>query len=189
MKKNNINKTEARARTVNEGTPSVAVRDVPKAEPQGRADGEDTRQELTLNKRLLLATGAVAILIVGVVVALGSFGGTTVVDNSANNTLTQEEAEKEIEDLLTRVGKHILLPEGEMPLVATVIDASALVAEQPFYSGAQDNDRLIIYGEALKAIIYSPERDIVINVGPIQFSQAAEEEVSQDIIDDGVVAE
>lgn len=74
----------------------------------------------------------------------------------------------EVERTVAAVGKHILLPEGETPLVATITDADTLRQEQPFYQNAIDGDQLLIYGESLRAIIYSPSRDIIVNVGPVE---------------------
>ena len=122
-----------------------------------------------VNQRLLLTGGVVAVLFVGAVAALTSFSGDGTPAN-VNESLTQEEAQQEVEELLERVGRHIVLPEDETPLIATVINAETLIAEQPFYTGVQDGDRLIVYNDSLKAIIYSPDRDIIVNVGPVQFA-------------------
>ena len=78
-----------------------------------------------------------------------------------------------VEKTITAAGKLMILPESEAPLVATIVDAEALQQEQPFYRGAQDGDRLLIYGTSLRAILYSPDRDIIVNVGPIQVPQEA----------------
>ena len=74
----------------------------------------------------------------------------------------------EVERTVAAVGKHILLPENETPLVATITDATTLRQEQPFYQDAVDGDQLLIYGESLRAIIYSPSRNIIVNVGPVE---------------------
>lgn len=74
-------------------------------------------------------------------------------------------AEQEIGALLSDVGQHILLPEGESPVVATVQDAVVLASQQAFYKDVQNGDKLLVYRD--KAIIYSPARDRIINVGPV----------------------
>lgn len=79
----------------------------------------------------------------------------------------QEIVREEIEKIVEQVKKHILIPEGEVPTMATVVNAQELIAEQPFYSGAQDGDKVLLYLEIQRAIIYSPERDIIVNVGPL----------------------
>lgn len=79
----------------------------------------------------------------------------------------QEIAKKEIHQLLDKVGKLIVLPADEEPTVATIADVEALRKEQSFYSDAQNGNKVLIYMQAKKAIIYDEERNILINVGPI----------------------
>ena len=76
-------------------------------------------------------------------------------------------AKKEIDDLLAKVKRHMVLPQGEDPVVATVTDKDALAKEQPFYKDANNGDRVIAYMVARKAIIYDPIHDVVVNAGPI----------------------
>lgn len=78
-------------------------------------------------------------------------------------------AKKEVQDLVAAVGKLIVLP-SEEPTVATVMDAKKLIAEQTFYQGAINGDKLLIYPKAQKAIIYSPSRGVLVNVGPVYFN-------------------
>ena len=72
--------------------------------------------------------------------------------------------QQETEELLKAIGRHILLPEGE-PLVATIVDAETLKASQPFYAEAKNGDKLVVYQE--KALIYDPDKDVLVNVGPV----------------------
>jgi len=80
----------------------------------------------------------------------------------------QEEIRKQdLENLLSRVRAHMILPEDEEPTVATITNVEALIEDQPFFDGANDGDKVLVYVGARKAIIYSPERDLVINVGAV----------------------
>jgi heme/copper-type cytochrome/quinol oxidase subunit 2 len=79
----------------------------------------------------------------------------------------QEMAKKEAQTLVAKIGKLIMLPADEEPTIATVTDVDALKKEQPFYRDAQNGDKVIIYMQAKKAIIYNEARDILVNVGPI----------------------
>lgn len=85
----------------------------------------------------------------------------------------QELAKKEIQALLEKIGKHIVLPAGEEPTVATVTNADILKNEQAFYRDAQNGDKVIVYMQAKKAIIYNEAKDILVNVGPIFINEAA----------------
>lgn len=60
----------------------------------------------------------------------------------------------------------MLLPEEE-PVVATIIDSAFLATQSAFYAQAQNGDKLVIYPQAQKAFVYSPERNIIVNSGPL----------------------
>lgn len=82
------------------------------------------------------------------------------------NAITQEE----IDTLLAEVGELILLPQDEVPTIATVADPEAL-KDQAFFANAQKDDRVLIYAGAQKAILYSPARKQVIEVAPVNIGE------------------
>jgi len=90
----------------------------------------------------------------------------------------QELATQEIKAITDKVAKHLVLPSDEEPVIATVTNAEALAKEQPFYIGASDDDKVIIYAKAGKAILYNPTKDIIVNVGPVYVEQPKSEESS-----------
>ncbi len=118
-----------------------------------------------MNKRALL-------IFIIVLLVLG--GGGYFYYRSSHDTFEakQELSKEEIASILTAVGRHIRLPDEE-PLVATVADIDSLVATQSFYQGAENGDILLIYPTAAKAILYDPEGDVLINVGPIVLDEEA----------------
>lgn len=79
----------------------------------------------------------------------------------------QELQKKQTEETIAKVSKHIVLPQGEDPIIATVTDAAALKKESSFYELAQNGDIVIIYAKAKKAFLYDPEGDVILNVGPV----------------------
>ncbi len=81
-------------------------------------------------------------------------------------------SDKEIKSLVGKVSKLINVPE-ETPVIATIIKADQLIAEQKFYAGSKDGDYLIVFPTAQKAIIYRENENRLINVGPIIVDQAA----------------
>ena len=83
------------------------------------------------------------------------------------NQMQQEQAQAQMKDLIAKVGKLIILPTGEDPVIATINDAAGLSKDQVFYKGSENGDLVLVYQKASKAIIYSPSRNLIVNVGPI----------------------
>ena len=75
-------------------------------------------------------------------------------------------AELEAKELAEKVGKLILLPKDEVPTIATVSDPEVL-KNQAFFKDAKRGDKVLIYTNAKKAILYDPEANLVINVAPV----------------------
>lgn len=75
--------------------------------------------------------------------------------------------------LVQEVGKLIMLPTGEQPQIATVSDISKLKG-QSFFVNAHNGDKVLIYQKAKKAILFDPQADKIIEVGPISFSQVTQ---------------
>jgi hypothetical protein len=72
------------------------------------------------------------------------------------------------DDYIAAIAKKILLPKDRIaPRVAIVTDPVLLTEEQEFYRGAEAGDVLVVFEESRRAIIYSPRRDIIVNVGPV----------------------
>lgn len=85
----------------------------------------------------------------------------------------QELLKKDKEDLVAKVKKHIVLPEGEEPQVYNITDIDALSKQQPFYIGAHNGDRILIYSAAKQGFVYDPNRDIIVKVGPVYTGNSA----------------
>lgn len=80
-------------------------------------------------------------------------------------------AKAETASLVEKVGKHVELPTGEQPTVATVSDVSKL-STQTFFAGAKNGDKVLIYTTAKKAILYRPSEDKVINFAPLNVNNS-----------------
>ena len=122
-------------------------------------------EEIKVNK--MKAFPFIIWFILGLVLGAGSIFtyNTYLVKNPVKATNQLEQAQ--IKELITKVGKLIILPTGEEPVVATINDASALIKDQVFYKGSKNGDIVLVYQKASKAIVYSPERNLIVNVGPI----------------------
>lgn len=76
----------------------------------------------------------------------------------------------QINKIIQQAGKHILLPTG-IPQVITVSNVDTLKKSQPFFSQAQNGNKLLIYSN--KVIIYDPIGDRIIDVAYIKPSEAS----------------
>lgn len=84
----------------------------------------------------------------------------------------QSIARQETKDLIARVAKLIVLPEGEEPTVATVSDPEKL-KDQPFFAKAKKGDNVLIYTNAKKAILYDPVNNKIVEVAPLNIGNTA----------------
>ena len=74
---------------------------------------------------------------------------------------------QEVSILLDQVKKHMLLPDDEQPTIATLTDVDELKRQQPCFEKASNGDKVIVYANSQKAIIYSPDKDVIVNVGAL----------------------
>jgi len=77
-----------------------------------------------------------------------------------------EAAKIESKELMVKVGKLIMLPNEEAQ-VLTVADIETLKKTQPFFIDGKDNDKLLLFQIAKKAVLYRPSTNVVVNVAPI----------------------
>lgn len=82
------------------------------------------------------------------------------------------QVQAEIDVLVKEVGMLIELPQDETPTVATVTEVEK-VREQPFFAKAKNGDKVLIYTNARKAILYRPSDKRIIEVGAVNINQEA----------------
>lgn len=80
-----------------------------------------------------------------------------------------EAIQAEVDATVLKVGKLITLPSDEKPTVATVTDASK-VKDQQFFRNAENGDIVLIYTKAQKAILFRPEKNIIVEVGAVNIN-------------------
>lgn len=84
-----------------------------------------------------------------------------------------EAARVEVKTLVERVGNHIELP-NEEPTIATVSDKEKL-KEQAFFQKAENGDKVLIYTQTRKAILFRPSANKIIEVSTVNLGQAPPE--------------
>lgn len=110
-------------------------------------------------------------IIIGVAVVIGLLivGGGGYFYYQSQKSQTQNPAQgsqEEVKKLVLEVGKLMELPPGETPTVATVTDITKLQS-QPFFAMAKNGDKVLIYQNSQRAILYDPQAKKIINVAPI----------------------
>lgn len=68
--------------------------------------------------------------------------------------------------ILEKVNKLIDLPQDETPTIATILDKDKL-KDQDFFKKAANGDKLIVYMNAKKAVLYRPNINKIIEVAPV----------------------
>lgn len=78
----------------------------------------------------------------------------------------------ETSNLIEKISKHVLLPNGETPTIATVADPN-LLKDQAFFVDTLVGDKVLMYTNGKKAILYRPSIDRVINITVIDLDSPA----------------
>ncbi len=72
----------------------------------------------------------------------------------------------EVEGIISEISKLIELPSGEIPTIATVTDKTKL-QNQTILKKAENGDKVVIYAQAQKAILYRPSTKKIVDVVPV----------------------
>jgi len=86
--------------------------------------------------------------------------------SAQRNISGQQTSQAEVKALIEKVGHLILLPEGEDPTIATVVDPEKL-KDQPFFANSEKGDKVLIYTRTQKAILYNPGSNKIVEVAPV----------------------
>lgn len=76
---------------------------------------------------------------------------------------------KEIEDLTKEIGVMMMLPENETPTLATVTDKDKL-SEQSFFQKSENGDKVLIYSNTGRAILYRPSNKKIVDVTTVNIN-------------------
>jgi len=91
--------------------------------------------------------------------------------DASDPAMAQKLASAQVAELINKVGKLIELPE-EKPTVATITDYSKLKS-QLFFTNAKNGDKVLIYTEAKKAILFRESENMIIDVAPINIGTSS----------------
>lgn len=129
------------------------------------------------------------LLFVGIIAAIGLFSWAEMQRRDAVGRLqeteqelekiresTQQSASEVAQRVLSNVRQHMDVPEEPEPTVATIIDVNKLRETSEFYDNAENGDHLIITSN--RAILFDPDRNIIIDVVPVRIESNTDEEQS-----------
>ena len=85
--------------------------------------------------------------------------------NKRNSGEPEVLSANDVDSLVDRVGKLTYVPLDEEPEIATISDPTKFTQE--FFRFAQVGDRLLIYRNARRVILYRPSTNQVIETGPL----------------------
>jgi len=121
-------------------------------------------------KRVKIIIVTLVVIIIGVgAVALQLYFKNRSTAADQNGAAAIQANKAELAKLIEAVGKLIVLPQGKEPTLATVSDPEKL-KDQAFFKNAVLGDKVLIYSRAQKAILYSPSKNKIIEVAPINLS-------------------
>ena len=124
-----------------------------------KASSETTHEKLHQYKGRKFLFPAV-ILIVGLIAGIFAY------DYYLSSIKKSPEAK-----LFESLSKIIILPEEEANIF-DIQDPELLSKEQDFFMGSKLGDKLFVFPISGKAVIYRPEDNIIVNVGPVFFDNS-----------------
>ncbi|MEK7626515.1 MAG: hypothetical protein AAB423_04185 [Patescibacteria group bacterium] len=136
-----------------------------------------TKKELkqAKKKKMILIGIGVITLIVVLLIAFFTVRYQNAQKEIERLTNPQEAVKEEKKQLQDKVGKLVALPEGETPTIATVSDVNKLKS-QAFFAKAENGDKVLIYTQAKKAVLYRPSINKVIEVAPVNLGDSQKDQ-------------
>lgn len=82
--------------------------------------------------------------------------------------------ERQAQQTIERVQHLMVLPKDEQPAVVTVMDVSK-VKNVPFLEhSAKNQDKILVYSKAKKVILYRPNENKIVDIGPVSIATPPE---------------
>lgn len=155
LKRNDIRTKSAPSEQINKSVDNTYIKDIPK----------DIVNNNKNNKMPKFYKIAIILLVLFFVFSVGFAG---FYYKKVKDLTKSESALKDakLNEIIEKVGKLIVLPQGEIPTLATVSDPSQL-QNQPFFRSAKKGDIVLVYINAKKAILYDPVANKVIDIAPL----------------------
>ena len=82
----------------------------------------------------------------------------------------QTVAKQETDEVAAKISALMDVPKNEEPTLATVTDINKLKSQQ-FFAKAENGDKVLIYAQSSKAILYRPQSNKIIEVASVNLGQ------------------
>jgi hypothetical protein len=112
-------------------------------------------------------------MIIAVLLIIGGMAGTTYYFYNKYQKVKKDPniiSQEETTWLVEKVSKLMVLPFGT-PTVATVLDKEKL-KDQAFFNNSENGDKILVFMDAKKAILYRPSLNKIIEISPLVTSTA-----------------
>lgn len=86
--------------------------------------------------------------------------------------------DQEAEKIIQKIEKFMELPDEE-PQVGTITDKEKL-KDYPFFDKAQEQDKVLVFTQARKVILYRPSSNKIIEVAPLTSSSPSPEKIEEE---------
>jgi hypothetical protein len=123
-------------------------------------ENKDDKKINSLKKNWkIIASGVTALIFVALIAATAYF----YMQWKKATSNPQISSQEEVAAIKKKISAFIELPSSEEPTLATVTDVEKL-KDQPFFSKAQNGDKVIIYTNSQKAILYRPSTGKIVDM-------------------------
>lgn len=113
-------------------------------------------------KRKIISKALFIVIIAGVI-----FGGYKIAKNKIFTGQKNQPAQANItitpEEIISKVGKLIILPTNEVPAVYSIPDVNKL-AKIPFFKSAKNGDYVLVFLKNQKAVLYDPKENVIVEI-------------------------
>ena len=141
-----------------------------KVEPVLTLEPEIKRTNLKDKKlKYLILVFLILLLVLGI-----GYGGYRLIKFSIFNfqfskQLSNDQLKKEqnTEEIIEELGKLVELPKNDVPTVLTVTDLKPL-RNQPFFAEAEIGDKVLIFSQSKRAVLYRPSEKKVVSIAPLK---------------------
>lgn len=125
-----------------------------------------SKQFFKANRFSLVLVVLLVVSLIANLVLYRKVGTAVLVKSSGAQVAGVFDAATDTEAALLAVRRLLVVPTDEMPAIATITDLEK-VKDRPFFARAQVGDKVLVYANAKRAVLYRPAEDKIVELGPV----------------------